>query len=129
MSNYRNEEIERMARKFGALSNPNRAKIFLQLASRCSSKAASCTDDDMYSCVGELGKDLGIAPSTVSHHIKELNQAGLIKMERSGRTVKCWVDSGAVFELADFFGRVVSGQSRAKAGDDSNVPLMERQHE
>jgi ArsR family transcriptional regulator len=110
-----------MARMFGALSNPNRAKIFLQVASRCSGKAASCTDDDRCSCVGELGKDLGIAPSTVSHHIKELNQAGLIKMERSGRTVKCWVDLDVICELADFFGRVVSGQSRAKVGDDSSV--------
>ena len=103
MSNFRTEEIGRFARIFGALSNPNRVKIFLKLVSCCSVKAASCTDDEVCACVGELGKDLGIAPSTVSHHIKELNRAGLIKMERCGRTVRCWVDPDIPADLATFF--------------------------
>jgi ArsR family transcriptional regulator, arsenate/arsenite/antimonite-responsive transcriptional repressor len=89
---------------FAALSNPNRAVIFLRLASCCCGEAESCNHDEMRTCVGDLGKNLGIAASTVSHHIKELHRAGLIRMERCGRTVKCCVDPRAVQELADFFG-------------------------
>lgn len=89
---------------FGALSNPNRAIIFQRLASCCCDESESCSHEDMRSCVGDLGKDLKIAASTVSHHIKELNRAGLIKMERCGRMVKCCIDSSAAKELAEFLG-------------------------
>ena len=59
----------------------------------------------MRSCVSDLGTDLGIAPSTVSHHLKELRRAGLIRMQRSRQNVECWVDPGSLDELADFFGK------------------------
>jgi len=104
MSNYRNDKIKRYSQMFGALSNPNRAIIFRRLVSCCCDESESCSHDDMGSCVGDLGKNLKIAASTVSHHIKELNRAGLIKMERCGRMVKCCIDSKAIQELAEFFG-------------------------
>lgn len=53
--------------------------------------------------VGELGKDLDIVPSTLSHHMKELRRAGLIKMRRSGQRIECWVDPGIIKELEGFF--------------------------
>lgn len=106
MSKYSNIKIKRFAQMFGALSNPHRAVIFLRLASCCGSDAASCACYELQTCVGELGKGLNIAPSTVSHHIKELNRAGLIKMERCGRTVRCCVDPKAVRELTRFFAEV-----------------------
>lgn len=107
MSNYRSANIARFSDMFKALSNPNRVKIFLRLVSCCSPETPSCTDDRMRTCVGELGADLGIAPSTVSHHIKELNRAGLIKMERCGQTVRCRVDPATLKELESFFGQPV----------------------
>ncbi len=54
-------------------------------------------------CVGSLGKDLGIVPSTVSHHLKELSRAGLIIMNRRGQTTECQVNPEAVRAVADFF--------------------------
>jgi len=94
--------LERYAELFKALSNPNRLKIFSRLASCCSSSQQSCTTAEMSACVGELGTDLHIAPSTASHHIKELHRVGLIRMERCGQSIRCWVDKETLKELQRF---------------------------
>ncbi len=52
-------------------------------------------------CVGELGQDLEIDPSTVSHHLKELRRAGLIRVERRGKHILCWVDREMVEAAAN----------------------------
>ena len=108
MSNFRNGDSERLAGAFKALSNPHRLSIFTRLASCCLPGGTCNTDADMRECVGKLGKDLGIAPSTISHHIKELYQAGLIKMRRRGQTVECWVDPETLDALAEFFKQPVN---------------------
>ena len=96
MSNYRDtqtNDAERLAEAFKALSNPNRLKIFLQLMN-CCEPGTVCSIKDVTTnlktkcCVGDLGDGLDIAPSTLSHHIKELNRAGLIQMERRGQGVE-----------------------------------------
>ena len=108
MSNFRNSDSERLAYAFKALSNPHRLSIFMRLASCCLPGGACNTETEMYECVGKLGKDLGIAPSTISHHIKELYQAGLIKTKRRGQTVECWVDPETLDSLATFFKQPVN---------------------
>jgi ArsR family transcriptional regulator len=104
MSNSTNFDEGQLAARLKALSNPNRLQIFRQLA-LCCEVGASCGSDDqaMRRCVGELGKGLGLAASTVSHHIKELRHAGLIRVERRGQNIHCWIDSEVVRSLADFF--------------------------
>lgn len=88
---------------FKALSNPNRLSIFLRLVSRCGSGAGCATDTEARACVGELGRDLGVVPSTVSHHIKELRRAGLIRMERRGQSIECCIEPDALKALRRFF--------------------------
>ena len=83
MSISRNNDIELLAARLKALSNPGRLQIFRQLALCCETGASCGTDEQaMRRCVGELGRGLDLAPSTVSHHIKELRQAGLVRVER-----------------------------------------------
>ncbi|MCG7989917.1 MAG: helix-turn-helix domain-containing protein [Candidatus Thiodiazotropha lotti] len=53
--------------------------------------------------VGELGEGLGIAPSTLSHHLKELHRTGLIEMERQGKRVVCWIAPETLNSLSNFF--------------------------
>ena len=107
MSKYRDKTIEKYAEMFKALSNPNRLKIFMRLISCCQpgtvASINSATGAVGCACVGELGQDLGIVASTISHHIKELRQAGLIRMERRGQKMECWIDPKTLSALRDFF--------------------------
>jgi ArsR family transcriptional regulator, arsenate/arsenite/antimonite-responsive transcriptional repressor len=57
-----------------ALADPKRFDILQKIAD--ASEAPTC------SCVRDW---TGLAPATVSHHLKELDVAGLIHMERSGK--------------------------------------------
>ena len=81
-----------MSSVFKALSNPHRLRIFLRLLENWPESCCSKDDSGVCECIGEVSKDLGIVPSTVSHHIKELERAGLIDLERDGQRVRCRVD-------------------------------------
>ena len=103
MSNYRDADTAQLAEAFKALSNPHRLKIFRQLMSCCAPGTRCSAEEAVRYCVGDLGTGLAIAPSTLSHHIKELNRAGLIRMERHGQRIDCWVEPGVVNQLSEFF--------------------------
>ena len=108
MSNLREDQIAEYAEKFKALSNPNRLKIFLRLVSECcvtipEEELAGEVKSQACACVGDIGKFLGIVPSTISHHLKELRQAGLIKMERRGQKMECWIEPETVTAMKAFF--------------------------
>ena len=102
MSKYRNIELEHYSNIFKALSNPHRLSIFMRLAT-CCSPGTACDTDEICECVGELSKNLSIAPSTVSHHIKELNRAGLINLKRRGQNVECSLSPETLDRLSTFF--------------------------
>lgn len=103
MSNNRIIDIPRYAEIFKALSNPCRLTIFLRLVECYAPGTNICGSEGTCECIGELGKDLGIVPSTVSHHIKELHRAGLIQSQRRGQSIECWVSPEVLHELAGFF--------------------------
>lgn len=112
MSNYQTFNTDELADTFKALSNPNRLQIFLRLLSCCEPGTVCSADTVNGFCVSELGEDLAVAPSTLSHHIKELQQAGLIKTQRRGKNVDCFVDTEKVSVLKEFFAG--SGQGSDK---------------
>lgn len=103
MSNNNKFNIEQLAEIFGALSNPNRLKIFQRLITCCKPGTVGLLGNCQSAYIGELGGDLNIVPSTVSHHIKELRRAGLIRTERRGQKIACWVDPGQLRMLSRFF--------------------------
>jgi ArsR family transcriptional regulator len=88
---------------FKALSNPNRLQIFLQLTQCCTPGTLCRHEDIQVRCVGDLGSDLNVAASTLSHHIKELHRAGLISMRRNGQNVECWIEAQTLDRLSAFF--------------------------
>jgi ArsR family transcriptional regulator len=103
MSNIRNINAVKFAEIFKALSNPHRLSIFIRLASCCPTSPAYCKRSKLNACVGELGRDLKIVPSTLSHHIRQLYQSGLIKTRRSGQNIECSIAPGVLDELAGLF--------------------------
>lgn len=104
-------QIERYADMFKALSNPHRLAIFLRLVTCCPPGTKCVSDAEARRFVGQLGEELDIASSTLSHHIKELRRSGLLRVERRGKNVECWVDGDAVTELAALLkGRVPTGR-------------------
>jgi DNA-binding transcriptional ArsR family regulator len=103
MLNNQNKNLEDIADILKALSNPNRLRIFKRLVTCCTPGTKGVFDTKSTACVGELGERLDIVPSTVSHHIKELKRAGLIRTHRMGQKIECWVDPETVNMLKDFF--------------------------
>lgn len=65
------------ARAFAALGHDARLAIFRLLV--------RAGDGGLR--VGEIGAHLGLAPSTLAHHMAALVEAGLVKQERRGREV------------------------------------------
>ncbi|UOQ43724.1 metalloregulator ArsR/SmtB family transcription factor [Halobacillus salinarum] len=102
MSKYNNKNLNQFSEMFKALSNVHRLNIFLYLAEYCHQGELS-TEKEMRLTVGQLGERLNIAPSTVSHHLKELRRTGLIRMDRQGKNIECWVEEKTIDRLVAFF--------------------------
>lgn len=101
MSKYRIDD-KSLSGAFKALSNPNRLIIFRRLLTCCDIGSSCEVNQCMKIVVGELGKEIEVAPSTLSHHLKELNRANLILMERKGQHVECWINPEMVEQLVLF---------------------------
>ncbi len=109
MSKYRNDQIEPLAHVFKALAHPQRLRIFLRLATCCEGRSGcDATTEGVRQCVGDLGEDLGLAPSTVSHHLRELRQSGLIQVARNGQRIECWISGDTIRQVQDFFTQELS---------------------
>jgi len=94
--------VAKYASAFKALAHPHRLTIFLRLARCCEEKGCS-VDECARLCVGELGRGLGIGAPTISHHLKELTRAGLIRTRKRGQNTECWVSETTLDDLAHFF--------------------------
>lgn len=68
------ETAQRMARMFKALGDPTRVRLLSMIAAQPGG-----------ACVCDLTDPVGLAQPTVSHHMKQLVDAGLITREQRGR--------------------------------------------
>jgi len=69
------EDAERTARTFKALGDPTRVRLL--------SLIAASTDGE--ACICDLTEPVGLSQPTVSHHMKQLVDAGLATREQRGR--------------------------------------------
>ena len=93
---------QKLASTFKALSHPHRLAIFRCLAKCCESDRCDL-DECARPCMGELGKGLKVSQSTLSHHLRELIRAGLVRTCKSGQSTMCWVTETTLDSLAQFF--------------------------
>jgi ArsR family transcriptional regulator, arsenate/arsenite/antimonite-responsive transcriptional repressor len=103
MSKYETSVCEELAEALKALSNSNRLSIYQQIIKCCPEKPSGPCRASFLNCIEKFSKELSIAPSTVSHHIKELRIAGLIKVERSGQHMLVYADTAKAQLLSEFF--------------------------
>ncbi|MBC8104375.1 MAG: helix-turn-helix transcriptional regulator [Cytophagales bacterium] len=95
---------------FRALGDSTRLRIFEFLVSCCCPVAVEATTGDVRPVrgptVGEVCCNVTGADqitSTVSRHLKELRLAGLITVERRGKTMVCGVNREALVEMTSYF--------------------------
>jgi DNA-binding transcriptional ArsR family regulator len=82
------QEAPRLARIFRALSNPNRLTIYREILRNDETRlevGRGCL-------VTEVARCLKIGAPTISHHVKELVNAGLVTAERQGRFLVCRIN-------------------------------------
>ena len=117
MSNYKNKDLAMYAEAFKALANPHRLQIFSLLSNCCEPGTSCATDTALSCCVGDLVPQLEIAPSTLSHHLKELHRAGLIDMRRQGKQIFCSVNPAMLTELRTLFNLYERNRPHAVANE------------
>lgn len=84
-----------LAAVFKALGDPTRLGIFRTLCCCAEGMEVDETGDCRPAAslsVGEVCCRFGGSMSTISHHLKELRLAGLIRMEKRGRWIYCSVN-------------------------------------
>jgi ArsR family transcriptional regulator len=96
---------EALASIFKALSDPTRLRIFELL--RCCERAVEIDEEGQVRRAGEISVGdvccrFSQSMSTVSHHLKELRLAGLVRMEKRGRWIYCSVSPAALELLREF---------------------------
>lgn len=74
---------------FSALGDPTRRAILHQLA------AGETT-------LSELAQPFGMSQTAVSRHVRVLERAGLVRMEKRGRTRHCRLDAAPMYAAADW---------------------------
>lgn len=84
MTTLANVDREPVLTVFKALANENRLAIFEHI--RTGQASGEIDDQGQLTICGVAG-NFDLSLSVVSHHIKELRRAGLVKCERQGQTV------------------------------------------
>jgi ArsR family transcriptional regulator len=85
-------QIKRAASQLEALGNPTRLQVYRSLVRAGRGGLA----------VGRLQERLGLAASTLSHHLHRLIAAGLVTQERQSTTLICRTNYTAMRSLLGF---------------------------
>lgn len=69
--------------------------------------------------VGQIGAELAIAPSTLSHHLDKLKNEGLVKVRRESTFLRYTADAAALEEILGFL--YAECCTRSKAIDPKSI--------
>ncbi len=95
-----------LSKIFKALSNEQRLTLFKYLYEW---QVKNMSADEDLACCGGIEKAftkacgcMSISRSTISHHLKELQNAGLITCTREGKTMSCKINEEAIKLVKSF---------------------------
>lgn len=112
-------EIAEITAVLKALSDPNRLRIFAELMQGDS-------------CNGELKDKLNLSSNLLSHHLRILNEAGLVNTERDridGRWIYYSVDRQAAARWHTWFSEFLDPgnlQDRIRCGPEGQIILADQ---
>jgi ArsR family transcriptional regulator len=84
------EDAEQLAHRFKALGDPTRVRLLSLIA----------TYDEREACICDLTEPVGLSQPTVSHHMKQLADAGLVTREQRGKWAYYRIVDDALASLA-----------------------------
>lgn len=108
-------------RLFKALSDPTRLHILEFLSSCCCRQAAVREDGGVEGptagevCCHITGADK--ITSTVSHHLHELEEVGMVSLEKRGKSTLCTLNPEALLEVASHLNRLAAGINGCRCCD------------
>lgn len=103
-------------RALAALAHETRVDVFKLLVTAGSAGVS----------VGDVGKKLGIPPTTMSFHIAQLANAGLVTQQRDGKMVRLFVDFNEMNRLLGYLTENCCQESpMAKAKASGCCPTQE----
>ncbi|MBI5664452.1 MAG: winged helix-turn-helix transcriptional regulator [Nitrospirae bacterium] len=109
-------KLKDYAKIFKALSNEQRLKIFMMIYKNCCTpegtkvgsefrfkeESACCVKGSLDKAFTKICDCMNLSRSTISHHFKELQSAGLIACERDGQIYRCKINEEVVDSIKDF---------------------------
>lgn len=103
-----NENISGFTKIFKALADENRLRILLSIHEKGCVCEDSCSQTE--TCCKDLSKSLSITSPTISHHIKELVNAGLIVTRKEGKWLFCRINKEAFEETSAFITKFLNNE-------------------
>ncbi|WP_206684023.1 ArsR/SmtB family transcription factor [Pontibacter beigongshangensis] len=91
-------DINKMTRIMKALANENRLELYLQIWQQ---KKVAVPESDCF--VSDIAAKMNIGAPTISHHIKELESAGLIRVQKVGKQLTASINDETKRYLREAF--------------------------
>jgi DNA-binding transcriptional ArsR family regulator len=99
MTKEKRTDTKKLARMFRALSNENRLSLFMEIM-KSNEKGFSAESCQCF--ITDIMGNMKIGAPTVSHHMKELVNAGLVITEKQGKFLTARVNPDMLREALDF---------------------------
>lgn len=97
------KDLNQLARVFKALSHPSRLEIYLKIKNHHDLELDKKRKRKCF--LTPLCESLQVGAPTLSHHLKELVNAGLVESERDGKFVICRLNTDVMSEIGEVFGK------------------------
>ena len=92
------DEIQdRVVQQLAALAQPSRLNVFRELI-----KVLELSGSGRGLSAGDIATRMGVPPATLSFHLKELSNAGLVSSSKQGRSVIYRAEVSSIRALIEF---------------------------